>query len=177
MKHTETKHYRGKDAWEILAEVMPTHGDSSKLSRFFQGAFSEPLIRAWKRRPESEDYRDNGRISPLERIKNIIEFVILRYGDAVYAHPIAHYVATLCGGVFFPLPAHTSTVDSEALQAITHVLVEAGHAVEEFRQDWFEKTPGKITKKEFSEIAKDVNRAVAALIAMEKFAESKVEKK
>lgn len=175
MNKGETKH-KGKDAWEILAEVLHQHGDSARLSRFIQGAFSEQLIRAWKRRPESEDYRDNGRISPLDRIDNIIDFVTLRDGSTSGSHPIAHHVAERCGGVFFPLPTHTSTADSEALQAITQVLVDAGHAVEEFRKDWFDDTPGKITKREFSEIAKDVHRAVAALIAMEKFAESRISK-
>lgn len=177
MNTAQTKPRTGKHAWEILAEVLHRHGDCSALSRFIQGAFSEQLIRAWKRRPESDnyrdDYRDNGRISPLDRIDNIIDYVIIRDGSPAGAHPLAHHIAERCGGVFFPYPETASTVDSEALQAITKVLVETGQAVEEFRKNWFDKTPGAITAGEYSEIKQEINQAVASLIALRTWAAGK----
>lgn len=175
MNTKETKPSPSNRTWEILAEVLHRHGDCSALSRFMHGAFSDQLVRAWKRRPESEDYRDTGRISPLDRIDNIIDYVIIRDGSPQGAHPIAHHVAERCGGVFFPLPAKTSKADSEALQSMTMVLQETSGAVEEFRQNWFDNTPGRITVKECEGISKEINQAIAAMIAMRTWAESKTE--
>lgn len=176
MNTKETKQRPGKHAWEILAQVLHRHGDCSALSRFIQGAFSEQLIRAWKRMPESDDYRESGRISPLDRIDNIIDYVTIRdNGSTQGAHPIAHHIAERCGGVFFPLPGKTNQADSEALRSMTMVLQETSGAVEEFRKNWFDNTPGRITVKECEAISKEINQAIAAMIAMRTWAESKTE--
>lgn len=176
MNTKETKPRQSKHAWETLAEVLHRHGDCSALARFIHGAFSEQMIRAWRRMPESDDYRETGRISPLDRIDNIIDYVTIRdEGSTLGAHPIAHHVAERCGGVFFPLPAKTCKADSEALQSMTMVLQETSGAVEEFRQNWFDNTPGRITAKECEGISREINQAIAALIAMRTWAESKTE--
>jgi len=132
-------------------------------------------VRAWKRHPESEDYRDTGRISPLERVKNLIDYRKLQdKGCPDAAHPIAHYIANLCGGVFFPLPQAAKCDNSEALHLVSNVLKETGEAVEDFRLGWLENTPGHISKQEYLESAKEVDEAAAVLIQLKMWAESKV---
>lgn len=172
MSAAEIKH--GRAAWEVLAQVLGKHGYAEAFSQFIQGAFSGQLVRAWKRRPESEDYRDTGRISPLQRIDDVIDFVTLREGSPTNAQPIAHHVADRCGGVFFPLPAKPSCEDSEALQRISQIMKETGCVVEEFRKDWFENSPGQITKKEHIALASEIDAAVAALLALRKWSAGKL---
>lgn len=172
MSASETKH--GLAAWEVLAKVLGRHGYAESFSHFIQGAFSGQLVRAWKRPPESEDYRDTGRISPLQRIDDIIDFVILKEGSPVTAHPIAHHVTERCGGVFFPMPVKPSCEDSEALQRVSQIMKETSHVVEEFRKDWFENSPGQITKKEHVALSSEIDAAVAALISLRKWSEGKV---
>ncbi len=172
MSATENKH--GLAAWEVLAKVLAKHGYAEAFSHFIQGAFSGQLVRAWKRPPESEDYRDTGRISPLQRIDDIIDFVILREGSPVTAQPIAHHVAERCCGVFFPMPSQPSCADSEALQQVSHIMKETGHVVEEFRKDWFEYSPGEITKKEYLALSSEIDAAVAALLSLRKWSAEKV---
>ena len=172
MSSPEIKQTRA--AWQVLAQVLDKHGYAEEFSRFIQGAFSGQLVRSWKRRPESEDYRDTGRISPLERIDNIIDFVTLREGSPKSAQPIAHHVASRCGGVFFPLPDQAACKDSEALQHVSKVMKETGEVVEEFRKDWLENTPGEITKKEYASLATEIDQAVAVLLGLRRWAGKKV---
>ena len=176
MNYKDFKHL-GRAAWQVMAEVLGRHGDGEGFSRFIQGAFSGQAVRSWLRQPESEDYRENGtgRIGPLERIDNVIDYVRLRdNGSPVAAQPIAHHVAERCGGVFFPLPAVAKCDNSEALHLVGKVLQEAGEVVEDFRLGWLENTPGHISKKEYMEIAKEVDEAAAVLIQLKVWAEGKV---
>lgn len=172
MSVAEIKH--GRAAWEVLAQVLEKHGYAEAFSQFIQGAFSGQLVRSWKRQPESEDYGITGRISPLQRIDDIIDFVTLREGSPKNAQPIAHHVAERCGGVFFPMPVKPSCEDSEALQRISQIMKETGHVVEEFRKDWFENSPGRITKKEHIALALEIDAAVAALLSLRKWSAGKV---
>ncbi|WP_028318353.1 hypothetical protein [Desulfobulbus elongatus] len=158
----ENKHLA--DPFEVMDSVL-RRGDAQRLGQRMH--VSAQLIRNWCRPPETEEeYTSTGRPGPLQRLGEVIDYVIIEDGSSERAHPLGHHIARRLGGVFVPLPPACRCVDSEMLRHISAVLQETSAAVEKVRVAWCEETPRAFTCRETRETTAAIQEAMGALQAM-----------
>ncbi|KJS00875.1 MAG: hypothetical protein VR65_10720 [Desulfobulbaceae bacterium BRH_c16a] len=149
--------------YEVMDMVLQ-RGDSGELARLL--SISPQLVRAWCRSPETDDEFATGKFGPLARLRTLISMIREDDRKPDRAYPIGRYIADLLSGVFVPLPVHHPAADAGILQEVSKVLRETGDAIEASRKAWFEKTPGKITAKEHSRCAAEIDEAIVALVQL-----------
>jgi len=113
----------------------------------------------------------NGRINPFHRTNQVINYVGEIDGSFKRAYPIGHYFADKLGGIFVPMDECSGDMDSKYLKYGTDVLKESSEAVEAFRIALYERSPGKITKKELTAIKNECREGMTVLYQMMMFAE------
>ena len=136
--------------YDVMDSVL-LRGDAVKLGDRLN--LSPQLIRHWCRPPEtSEEYVNTGRKGPLQRVGEIIDYVVLEDGSPDRAYPIGRHIARRLGGVFVPVES-PATTDSNAAKHISDILKEVGEAVEWVRKSWFEDAPGRFTASQRAKLA------------------------
>lgn len=157
------------DPYEVM-EMVFRRGDSVRVAERL--GISPQMVRHWCRPPESpEEFVNTGRKGPLQRVGEIIDYVKAEDGTPARAYPIGHHVARRLGGVFYPLPFMPANgIDAEATGKIVAALKESTEAIEEVRRDWFEDQPGRFTAAQIKRVGKEVDEALAALLALRQFA-------
>lgn len=159
-------------AHDVIDEVLE-RGDAQVLAARF--ACSPQVIRNWCREPESSGSPSaTGRPSPLKRVADLIDQVTCDDGAPARAYPIGRFVAARLGGVFVPMESAAS-IDSEFFKYCSEIMRESSEAIEVARVAWCEITPGKISRREAQQIARESQEAMAALYRLIQWAEQQAD--
>lgn len=160
----ETKPPRDYEVFDMVLQ----RGDAVELARLL--SVSPQLIRAWCRPPETEDeFHSTGKFNPLSRLRTLIAMVKEDDGEPDRAYPIGKYIAGLLGGVFVPTKKPVGSVTGDALKNMASVLKETGEVVESFGHAWFTESPKKITARESARLTREIDEAIASLVALQRF--------
>jgi len=144
-----------------VIDEMLERGDAQALAVRF--ACSPQAVRNWCREPESSGSPGaTGRPSPLQRVADIIDQIIDDDGSPARAYPVGRFIAACLGGVFVPMESAAS-IDSEFFKYCSEIMRESSEAIEAARVAWCEVTPGKISRREAQQIARESQEAMAAL--------------
>lgn len=161
------------EPWQVLAQVIKTGEPIPLASRLH---ISDQLVRAWRREPEgSAEYESTGRLSPLDRLTRVIEFIKAKDDCPSRAYPLGHYIAGILGGVFVPLGPLSTCADSEFLAHISSILKESAEVVERARKAYLEESPGRFDNKERRELRSEISEAIAALHRLQQWIEGKAD--
>lgn len=159
------------EPWRVMEHLIPRGWADAIASRL---TVSPQLVRAWRREPEgSAEYESTGRLSPLDRLQRIVEYVLANDLNPSRAYPLGHHIAALLGGVFMPLPACPNGNNSAFLAYVAEVLRVTSGVVERVRVAYLEESPGEFTSPEIIEIREQVSAAIGALHRLQQWTESK----
>lgn len=150
------------DPYEVMRQVI-NRGESAALAERL--GCSATWVRNWQRPPETpEEYQNTGRKGPIQRLGEVIDFIIVQDGQPDRAYPIGRHIARRLGGVFFPA-RHPSRSDSAATAHITDILKNAAESVEAVREAWFEDNPGLFTPAQRREVMANLEDAMASILS------------
>lgn len=149
--------------YEVMDLVL-RRGDAVELARLL--SVSPQLVRAWCRAPETEEEFTTGKFGPLARLRTVVHLVCEEDGSAERAWPLARYLARLCGGVFVPLRSGSACPDSDVIGRMSAVMRETAEALEAVNESWFGTTPGLVTRGEAARCRREIEEAVAELLAL-----------
>lgn len=157
-----TREKKPPKSYDVLSTVL-VYGDSKELARRF--SCSEQVITAYCR-PYEDGNNNSGKLSFLDRCREVISMVKEDDNSPDRAYPIGHYIANHLGGTFVPDLQLSTDPDNDVLSCISQILQDAGSTIDATRQYWFEETPGRFTPKEQAALNQEINAAISALVQL-----------